>query len=641
MSETDGSTSQARPRPPVTIASLVGAVAGIVLLGSLGGFLSELSGERLRIGGLGLSLMFEALGVVLLVLSQGRRASTAGVTLAALGTIPLVFFLFFDTNDASNSLIGGDDLALTTSLALLVAAALWLAGHLFGPSQSHALFLGAALVAVWLAVAVQVADDGGGRSADVFSSPALRFASAPLAPAPESEVESEVESDIDGPASAGTDADLRAHIEGDRFMSGAVTCVGGQLREGDQAFWACDGSSPYPAELTGPEEFEALEDDYRVSFDDLRQYGTQDAFAVQRRLLDYDFYDEGLVRCVEGEVDWGDPSVWTCSSDGTLSLRPLTDADRWARFDDFLGDDPFTDDFDDDVFSDDDFGQFEDFDEFDEFGQFEDDPFGPGFGEFEQEQVFADPFDGAARRIGWTTLLFGAAYLLAAVALDRARDHRRATAFFAVASPLLYLGISQVAGDSLRTNSLLLMVGGAAAAWAGSRGDRRFTAWLGTWVGAGALVTLVVDEVGDSGTAVGFTLLLLGLAIAAAAVAFDRSSGAGPAPAAPGGAPTPTGPAEAAPPAPHESGPVASVPRPDETGLAGSTTPPPTVAPPVGPPPADPTAWQPPTSPEPFDPRPPGSHDPLPRIDPEPSAPGGGDQSPGPDPAGPPHPNRP
>ena len=159
-------------RPTVTVPSLLGAAAGILLLGSLSGFLSELSGERLRIGGLLLSLMFEALGVVLLVVSRGRRSSTAGVTLAALGTIPLVFFTFFDVQNGS-TLVGGEDVALTSTIALLVAAALWFAGHLFGPSRSHVLFLGAALVAVWLAITIQVVDEPAQPRFDRFDRPAV------------------------------------------------------------------------------------------------------------------------------------------------------------------------------------------------------------------------------------------------------------------------------------------------------------------------------------------------------------------------------------------------------------------------------------------------------------------------------------
>lgn len=697
MSESDRDQQAIRSRPPVTMASLLGAVAGLLLLGSLSGFLSELSGDRLRVGGLGLSLMFEALGVVLLVLSQGRRAHTAGVTLAALGTIPLVFFVFFDLNDASNSLIGGDDLALTASLALLVAAGLWLAGHVFGPSQSHALFLGAALVAVWLAVVIQVADDGGGRTTDVFGAPAFRTAPGVLVPASTSDI-----------AVDGEDA-IRAMIEGERFMGGRVVCNRGRLVAGNPEIWSCEGDHPYPSEFTGASEFQALEGErFRVPFDDLDYFGPYDSNEAAWRLYEFERYDRGEIRCEDGRPT-GSDRVWSCDFDDELLLweiqngwevfegdghfeddlstpeiddltveprfRPTDDPERRAvEFEKYdagdvvceggyvvQGDPTFWTCEDDDLvfpidgsgrrlepfdpdrelpspFDDEwqDFSEFEDLDEFSQFDEFDDDPFGPGEFTVVEDPFFSNPFDGVIRRIGWTTFLFGAAYLAAAVILDRRRDHRRATAFFAVASPLLYLGVNQVAGDSVRANGLALMVAGGVSAWAGSRANRRFTSWLGAYVGAGGLITLVLDEVGDSGSAIGFTLLVLGLALAALAIGLERPpSPEVPAGAAPTGTPGPGADGAAPPGIPTTPTSTATAAQPlapppgSHAGASSLSAPPstPPVAPPggtpLGNPSDDPTVWQPPTAPAPFDPRPPGSHDPLPQIGPDPSeAPG-------------------
>lgn len=587
-------------RPPVTLPSLVGAAAGILLLGSLSGFLSELSGERLRVGGLGLSLIFEAIGVVLLVLGQNRRSYTAGVVLAALGVIPLVFFTFFDVRNQT-ALVGGDDITLSASVALLVAAGVWLAGHVFGPSRSHVLFLGAALVAVWLAVTIQVVDESAQPDYENFQrpAPALVPHGARLAPA---NVRTTVPDEDPG---------LRISIEGERYMAGEVLCDSGELQFGNADYWSCEGPWPYPSELEDSNEFLALEGEFNVNEDDLDLYGPYDSDEVYERLDEFERYDRGLVTCID-EVPSGSEDVWFCES-GELGLWPLEQ--KWSQFSGPGSEGSF--DFDDGSSQFDDEFQFDD----DEF-QFDDDYY---YSEGDPFEAASFPFGfsviDASHRFGWVTLVFGLLYMGGGAFFDRRGDSRRGTAFFAVASPLAYLGTTMADLEEMWAFGLVFALVGTLAAKLGTDHDRRFTAWSGTLVASIGLIYMVADMLGGepSGTALGIALLVVGLAMAAGARLLDGDAEDGIAPVQPQPAPLPS------PAAPEGSeGPGAP-------GGSGQPVLPPS-GPPLVPPPASHQVWSPahtteqqwaPATPEPgpgfgsaapeaFDPRPPGSSEPLP-----------------------------
>jgi hypothetical protein len=608
----------------VTVPSLAGAAAGVLLLVSLAGFLTELDGEGLRLGGLGLSLVFEALGVVLLVVNRGRRSHTAGVALAALGVVPLVFFTFFDLRSGS-TLVGGDDYTLTASIALLVTAVLWFAGHRFGPSSSHVLFLGGALVAIWLAVTIQAVDEGLQPTEDRYGR------SVRLLPTSATE-------EVRFP-----DMSLRNRIEGERYMAGEVTCDAGELVSGDAGYWSCEGPWPYPDHLFDSNEFLALQEEYGVSEDDLDRYGPYDSVEVGLRLQEFRRYDRGEVECVDGEPT-GSSNVWVCDGDD-LELRPLNSA--WSAFEvpgSSEGFDPLapgsieTDPFG----SDDPFG-FES-DPFDEY-PFEDDPFSEGgFGEspyLPEPLIRVQPLGGSGERFGWSTLFFGLAYLGGGALLDRRGDHRRATAFFAVASPLAYVGIAASGLDEVWAYGLAFLVVGVIAAKLGADQDRRFTAWSGTLAATAGTVYVVFDVLGGnpSGTAVGLSLLVVGLAAAVGAHLLDqryaRPASGTPTPGAPvaavrgpsrASASPPTGPPLAPPPASQGGGawaaptPAQPTAPPQTPGEHGAPVPqgPPS---PWAAPSSDPAAGAGPGVPPPaFDPRPPGSSDPLP---PSPEGPSG------------------
>ena len=545
-------------RPPVSLPSLVGAAAGLTLLGSLAAFLSELTGSRLRMGGLGISLIFEALGVVLLVISGGRRSNTAGVTLTALGLVPLIFFLFVDV-DRGSTLVGGDDYALTATIALLVAAALWMVGHLFGPTRSHALFLGAALVAIWMAITIQIVEGSINQQFDGYQTLPAVIDDGSLVPTQ-------------------TDDDMDRRLEEyEKYDNGEVVCEGDFLILGDPTFWECLDGEPWPMddEIFIEDESQFFEE---VPFEDEFQFGDE---------FEDDLYFE--------EDDW--------------------------YSDDFYSDEYY----------------------------YSEDPYTAWFG-----GSGAD-FGSVGAKFGWTTLIFGLLYLVGGALFDRRGDAQRGTAFFAVSLPLLYYGIALTNLGEVWQYALLYLLAGALAAYLGASANRRFTAWVGTIAVAGSLATLLIDMVGEDSSAntIGVLLLILGLALAAGAHLIDiRGFGPGQppqqatppsgtggdgdggydfAPAATAPTTPPTGPPVASQVSPQvpATAPAAAPPAtpPPAPGTATSdspwapaspaTSPPPSPSPtqpyqpsgPTAPPPPGPTSPAPTTS---FDPRPPGSNEPLP-----------------------------
>ena len=146
------------PRPRPTLASLAGVVAGLTLVMSLFWFIAALDNDNRRWPGLAVSVLFQVGGVALVLLHRSRRAETAGITLTAVGVVPILIHLFVDVEDPSNTVDSVSDFTQTATLVLLVAAAAWLAAYFFGPSRRYGIYLGAALVAMWLVAVVQIVD---------------------------------------------------------------------------------------------------------------------------------------------------------------------------------------------------------------------------------------------------------------------------------------------------------------------------------------------------------------------------------------------------------------------------------------------------------------------------------------------------
>lgn len=156
-------------RPPPRISSLAGAAAGLLLLSSLGLFLTEITGDQQRLGGVAVSLLFEGIGVALLLLNRDQRTATAGVALTAIGIVPLLIYLFVDVRNPDRTINDVSSFTSTTTLILLIAASLWLVAYFAGPGRRYGFYLGAALLALWLVAVVQIVDSPLNQVFDGFS----------------------------------------------------------------------------------------------------------------------------------------------------------------------------------------------------------------------------------------------------------------------------------------------------------------------------------------------------------------------------------------------------------------------------------------------------------------------------------------
>jgi hypothetical protein len=164
-----------RERPGPHLRSIVGVGAGLLVVAAMVSFLAELGANR--VGGVLLSLLFEAVGVGLLLLRRDQRSATAGVALTAIGIVPLLVYLFVDVKNPDETFGSIGDFTTTATLILLAAAALWMAAYLFGPGRRYAFYLGAALVALWLVAVVQIVDDPLDQAAEAFASSFSPFSS--------------------------------------------------------------------------------------------------------------------------------------------------------------------------------------------------------------------------------------------------------------------------------------------------------------------------------------------------------------------------------------------------------------------------------------------------------------------------------
>jgi hypothetical protein len=149
--------------------SLLSAAAGLLLIGSLFLFLGELNGDNQRIAGIIVSLLFQAIGVGLLLLSSDQRSANAGVALSAVAVVPLLVYLFVDVRNPDNTIEDAATFTNTATLILLAGAALWLAAYFLGPSRRYGFYLGAALVAFWLVAVVQIVEDPLGNVVEPYT----------------------------------------------------------------------------------------------------------------------------------------------------------------------------------------------------------------------------------------------------------------------------------------------------------------------------------------------------------------------------------------------------------------------------------------------------------------------------------------
>jgi hypothetical protein len=117
------------------------AVLGAVALG--GNRLVGEGGDGSQYPGLAISLLVVVLGVTLNTLQRTGPLAAAGVAASATAMVPLAFFLTY--SDSSRS---GSPIAFGTILILATLG--WLAGYLAGPGRGHGLYLGAALIGLWL-----------------------------------------------------------------------------------------------------------------------------------------------------------------------------------------------------------------------------------------------------------------------------------------------------------------------------------------------------------------------------------------------------------------------------------------------------------------------------------------------------------
>ncbi|MCB0963845.1 MAG: hypothetical protein KDA98_11190, partial [Acidimicrobiales bacterium] len=95
------------------------------------------------------SLIFEVLGIGLVLLNRSRRSAAGGVALSLLAALPLVNAVVTDPSDplaAFDSVSSYRNQQLTI---LVLLAAVWLALYAFGPGRRYGAYLGGALLALW------------------------------------------------------------------------------------------------------------------------------------------------------------------------------------------------------------------------------------------------------------------------------------------------------------------------------------------------------------------------------------------------------------------------------------------------------------------------------------------------------------
>lgn len=185
----------------------------------------------------------------------------------------------------------------------------------------------------------------------------------------------------------------------------------------------------------------------------------------------------------------------------------------------------------------DDFNDLDDLDDLDSTGGFD------TSGLFDSLGSQTQPIRDLPRKLGFTSIAFGAAYLALAGMLDSRGDKRAATAGFAAAIVILWQGLAHLGGDmSATTVGILGIIIAVAGLALGVQGERRFTAWSSVALGVTSMVSIVGDHMDDP-IKMGYTLAFIGASVAFAASLMNREQ---PRPMAsstwtppPGAAPTP------------------------------------------------------------------------------------------------------
>ena len=143
------SAVDATDRPAPNIVSLGAAAGGAIAAIGLFALLSDSDVAKSRGSVLFASALFAAIGIGLMFWNRSRRAVAGGVALTALAVVPLVSALFRSPTDTS-ILTDPSGYRNTQLATLALLAIIWGACYAVGPGRRNGLFLGAALLALWL-----------------------------------------------------------------------------------------------------------------------------------------------------------------------------------------------------------------------------------------------------------------------------------------------------------------------------------------------------------------------------------------------------------------------------------------------------------------------------------------------------------
>jgi hypothetical protein len=176
--------------------------------------------------------------------------------------------------------------------------------------------------------------------------------------------------------------------------------------------------------------------------------------------------------------------------------------------------------------------------------QFMEEPFSAGFEDaFVDESPFApdEPFPGEAEftsqgeepdptTLGIVSLVFGAAYLVAARLLDRRGFAGTATPFVVASLAAIPAGIAFLGEDLEAAGAgAAAIVAGLVVAWLGARSGRRASTVIGAGGVALGIVLIIADAMEESSpTSIGIALLVAGGAVALGAQLLHMQTGESP-----------------------------------------------------------------------------------------------------------------
>lgn len=135
-------------RPPPRLPQVIAAAGGVLVVLGFLILLTKLHGGGLRIAGILLSLLLEAIAIGMLLLWRRRPATAGGVTVSLLAVLPAMTFIVTDTSKRQGGIHSVSDLKTKVTLVLLVAALAWIILYFVGPVKRMTIYLGAAALAV-------------------------------------------------------------------------------------------------------------------------------------------------------------------------------------------------------------------------------------------------------------------------------------------------------------------------------------------------------------------------------------------------------------------------------------------------------------------------------------------------------------